>query len=82
MPAITRQAPKPAPPLAAPAGSILATSVAVTKLGEEYTKLCIYGRNRSGKTTLGAQFKKPLLIISSEPDANGGAMSVSDMDGV
>ena len=44
--------------------------------------MCLYGRNRSGKTTLAAQFKKPLLLISSEPDANGGANSVSDVQGV
>lgn len=65
-----------------PPGSVLASAVPVSSLREERVKVCIYGRNRSGKTTLAAQFKKPLLIISSEPDENGGAMSVANMAGV
>ncbi len=65
-----------------PTTGLLASAVPVTSLRENYIKLCIYGRNRSGKTTLACQFKKPLLIISSEPDANGGATSVADIEGV
>ena len=81
MPAITRQK-----PLAAvatfPNGSVLGGAVPVTSLREDKVKVCIYGRNRSGKTTLACCFKKPLLIISSEPDANGGATSVANVEGV
>ncbi len=81
MPATTRQTPpKPEPALAL--NGILAGAVPVTTLREQHTRTCIYGRNRSGKTTLACQFKKPLLIISSEPDACGGATSVADMEGV
>ena len=84
MPEIKRQAPprvQAATPVGPP-GSILATAVPVTSLREERVKVCIYGRNRSGKTTLASQFKKPLLLISSEPDANGGATSVSNIKDV
>ena len=65
-----------------PAGSVLAGAVPVSSLHEDKVKVCVYGRNRSGKTTLASQFKKPLLIVSSEPDANGGATSVTNMNGV
>lgn len=82
MPEIKRQRPPSPPPNLAPPGSVLASAVPVTSLREERVKVCIYGRNRSGKTTLAAQFKKPLLLISSEPDANGGATSVSNMKDV
>lgn len=82
MPEIKRQRPPSPPPNLAPPGSVLASAVPVTSLREERVKVCIYGRNRSGKTTLAAQFKKPLLIISSEPDACGGATSVTNMEGI
>lgn len=65
-----------------PTGSILSTAVPASSLREERVKLCIYGRNRSGKTTLACKFAKPILIISTEPDANGGATSVSDVPDV
>lgn len=81
MPAINRQAP-PKPAVQVPEGSLLATAIPVSQLQEERVKVCFYGRNRSGKTTLACQFKKPLLLISTEPDANGGATSVSDVEGV
>lgn len=81
MPTISRQAP-PKPAAQFPTGSVLATAVPVTSLREAHSKLCIYGRNRSGKTTTACQFKKPLLLISAEPDANGGATSVSDIESV
>ena len=64
---------------------ILSTSVPVSKLREEYVKICFYGRNRSGKTTLAAEFaseSKPLLFISCEPDSCGGATSVSNIPNV
>lgn len=81
MPAINRQTP-PQKVVSFPTGSVLASAVSVDKLREERVKMCIYGRNRSGKTTLACQFRKPLLLISTEPDACGGAMSVCDVDGV
>lgn len=81
MPKVIRQMP-PQRVQEFPQGSILASAVPVTSLHEERAKLCIYGRNRSGKTTLACQFKKPILLISSEPDANGGATSVANIDGV
>lgn len=80
MPRVDRQKP-PAPPSMEP-GSILATSVPVAALMETYARVCIYGRNRSGKTTLAAQFAKPLLHVSSEPDACGGATSIANITGV
>ncbi len=80
-PTIKRQEPLKSQP-SFPTGSILATALPVSNLREEYVKVCIYGRNRSGKTSLAAQFAKSMLFISSEPDANGGATSISNMDGV
>lgn len=81
MPVMAKQKP-PAPIQAAPNGSILSTAVPVTSLREMHLKVCVYGRNRVGKTTLACQFPKPLLIVSFEPEINGGAMSVSKMEGV
>lgn len=81
MPVMNRQAPpKPAAPSAN--GSILSTAVPVSSLREELVKVCIYGRNRSGKTTTACMFPKPLLIVSCEPDNNGGANSVANIPGV
>lgn len=81
-PVSTKQVPPKAAPVSLPSDNILATSVPVTALVQEYVKLCIYGRNRSGKTTLASKFKKPLLFISCEPDGNGGADSISNVEGV
>lgn len=64
------------------ASSVLAGAVPVSSLREERAKICIYGRNRVGKTTLAAQFKKPLLIVSSEPDTCGGTSSISNIEGI
>lgn len=79
MPTIKRQVPVQtviAPP---PNGSLLASAVPVTALREERVKVCLYGRNRSGKTTLAAQFPKPLLFITCEPAYCGGVQSVSNV---
>lgn len=84
MPAINRQTP-PKQTVTQPQftpGSMLATATPVTSLREERVKICIYGRNRAGKTTLAAQFPKPLLFVSCEPAHCGGVQSVSDMEGV
>lgn len=88
-PTTSRQLP-PKPQASFPAGSVLATAVPVTSLQESHVKMCIYGRNRSGKTTMAAMIAqaalkktgKPSLMISAEPDENGGAMSIADVEGV
>lgn len=80
-PSIRRQAP-PAPASAAPPGSMLADAMPVAAIVEQFVRICVYGRNRAGKTSLAARFAKPLLLISSEPDPCGGASSVSNIDGV
>lgn len=72
-----------------PTGSILAQAVPVSSIETEYIKICIYGQNRVGKTTLacgriekgkyieGSGFPKPLLLVSFEPaETGGGANSV------
>lgn len=84
MPSIQKQVPsKPAAPVASiSSGGILGTAIPATQLKELYIKLCLYGRNRVGKTTLACQFPKPLLLISFEPSETGGAISVSQMEGV
>lgn len=89
MPIVSRQTP-PKTQAAFPNGSVLASAVPVTSLTEQWVKICIYGRNRSGKTTMAAMIAqaamrktgKPSLIISAEPDENGGALSISDIEGV
>ena len=90
MPSVTRQAPpKPQSPTFA-GGSVLASAVPVTTLVEHQIRMTLYGRNRSGKTTMAAMIAqaamkrtgKPSLIISAEPDENGGATSISDIGGI
>ncbi len=87
MPPVTRrqEPPKPQSQVTVPQDSILATSVPVSCLGQGVANICIYGRNRSGKTTLAAQAakrRKPMLFISCEPDSNGGADSIKSMEGI
>ena len=82
MPAINRQTP-PARPAQFSNGSVLASAVPVASIREERVKVCIYGRNRSGKITLACRFPKPLLVISCEPDENtGGCQSVANIPDV
>ena len=71
--------PRPAPQPTFANGSILASAVPVSSLKEERVKVCVYGRNRSGKTTLAAQFPKPVLFVSCEPAHCGGVQSISDV---
>jgi len=80
MPATTRQAPPKTTPIIT--NGVLSTAIPVTSLTQKYIKLCIYGRNRSGKTTLAAQFRKPILFISCEPENNGGMDSVANIEGI
>ena len=47
-----------------------------------FVHMLLYGRNRVGKTTLACQFPKPLLLVSCEMDATGGAQSVMKVPGV
>lgn len=61
---------------------MLSAAVPVSQLREERIKITIYGRNRAGKTSLAAQFPKPLLFVSCEPAHCGGVQSVSNIDGV
>ena len=85
MPAVTRQTPpKPVQPPQPTfqSGAILSTAVPVSSLKEERVKVCLYGRNRSGKTTLAAQFPKPILFISCEPAHCGGVQSITNVEGV
>ena len=81
MPSIQRQAP-PKVVASFPNGSILAGAIPVTSLREERVKVCIYGRNRSGKTTLASQFPKPLLFVSCEPAHCGGVQSIANVKDV
>lgn len=89
MPKIERQQPPRTQPTLPP-GSVLSTAVPVSSLVEIWIKLCIYGRNRSGKTSLAAEVAKalkkvtgkPALFISAEPDACGGATSISNVEGI
>lgn len=60
-------------------GSILDNVQSVEDLDTIYMRICIYGKNRVGKTTLGCQWPKPLLIVSFEPCESGGAASVRRM---
>lgn len=89
MPSVARQTP-PKRVIQFPEGSVLAGAVPVSSLRELWVNLCLYGRNRSGKTTLAAMIAqaamkrtgKPSLIISAEPDDNGGATSISNVEGI
>lgn len=47
-----------------------------------FVHMLLYGRNRTGKTTLACTFPKPLLLISVEPALTGGARSVRNVPGV
>ena len=79
-PTIQKQSPpKPAPPSN---GSILSQAVPVASIKETFVKICLYGRNRIGKTTLACQFPKPLLLVAMEPTETGGARSVAGIEGI
>lgn len=71
---------KPRPPSAN--GSILSRAVPVEKLQEVWQNFVIYGRNRTGKTTLACHWPKPLLLVNFEIGDSGGAQSVKKMAGV
>jgi hypothetical protein len=82
MPVVTKQVVRAAPTPKRATGSVLSTSIPVAELADDFIKLCVYGRNRVGKTTLACQFPKPLLLVSFEPAKTGGAKSVKKIPGV
>lgn len=63
-------------------GGMLGRAIDVSEIKDDNLKFCIYGENRSGKTTLACQFEKPLLLLAFEPNETGGALSVRKMKGV
>lgn len=75
--------------------SFLSAAVPVDEIVDIYIKICIYGQNRVGKTTLacgrltkegvyipGSGFPRPILLLGFEPVKTGGARSVKLMPGV
>src|SRR5258708_7113669 len=88
MPKIERDSNQ-APPLKRPlqkpsqnVSSVLDEAIDIADLETLYIKLCLYGGNRVGKTTLAAQFPKPMLLIDCEPGSEGGAKSVKNVEGI
>lgn len=81
MPQITQEA-NTRPKQTHKTGSLLASAIDVRELGDVPLKVCIYGENRVGKTSLACEFPKPLLLISFEPAKSGGATSVRKVEGV
>ncbi len=79
---VKQEPPKPTSQIVTGNGSILSTAVPVSAIKEKWVKMCLYGRNRIGKTTLACQFPKPLLLIAMEPTETGGAMSVTNIEGI
>lgn len=65
-----------------PPGSLLAGAIPVASLREDWVTVAFYGRNRSGKTSLAAQFPKPLLFVSCEPAHCGAVQSVTNIPDV
>lgn len=85
MPKIERDSnhtPAPKQPVRKSSVSILDEAIDIDQLESLYVKLCLYGGNRVGKTTLAAQFPKPLLLIDCEPGSEGGAKSVKNIEGI
>lgn len=70
--------------LPAPArlNGVLGTITSAASLRRSWMKVLLYGRSRVGKSTLSAQWPKPLLAVACEPRENGGADSLIGMDGV
>ncbi len=63
-------------------GSMLSRGVPVSDLENLWMKFVIYGQNRTGKSTLACQFPKPLALLSCDPTATGGALSLRKIAGV
>jgi hypothetical protein len=62
-------------------GGVLGTALDITRL-KPYQKVCIYGRNRLGKSTLAAQWPKPMLVLACEPAEYGGIASIRNIPGI
>lgn len=84
MPVITRQTPPTAVANGAAQQAVAAPSgiVSAKSLRRSWMKVLLYGRSGVGKSTLAAQWPKPLLAFACEPRENGGADSLIGMDGV
>ncbi len=63
-------------------GSLLSRARPVAEAETNFVHMLLYGRNRTGKTTLACQFPKPLLLVSIEPALAGGARSVRGVPGI
>jgi hypothetical protein len=61
---------------------VLSTVVSAVGMRRSWMKVLLYGRSRVGKSTLSAQWPKPLLAVACEPRENGGADSLIGMEGV
>lgn len=70
------------PPVNNSPATILRRAAPLSSIKPAPLKILIYGGNRTGKTTLACQFKKPLLVVSFEPSLSGGIDSVRRMPGI
>ncbi len=61
---------------------MLASAVDVTTLRSQWLHMLVYGNNGVGKTRLASTFPKPLLLVSFEPQDEGGALTVAATPGV
>lgn len=61
---------------------VLSTAVPVQRMASRWRSVCLYGRNGLGKSTLAAQFPKPMLVIATEPTSNGGVDSITGVEGI
>lgn len=60
-------------------GGVLDQIVSVKEMVETGIKMCLYGRGKTGKTSLACTFPKPLLILGTE-DGTRSVRSVKDVD--
>lgn len=84
-PTIVRQTPKQStiqPPLNGSASGVLGTMLDLKNVKPSKLTVCLYGRNRIGKSTLACQFQKPLLVVATEPTETGGVDSITRIEGV
>lgn len=86
MPTVTRQRPgangstfQPAP---ADSDDVLGSGIAVSDIKSILIKMLVYGQNGTGKTRFACTFPKPLVLVSFEPQDEGGALSVTHIPGI
>lgn len=77
MPKVTKQTTK-ATKHRAESGGVLDGAIPVVDMPEVGMKVCLYGRSKTGKTTLACSFPGPLLIVGTED----GTRSVRSIKGV